>query len=343
MILWRYFILAAVVVAAVYGFFGLRQISREKFFLTRENGEIIVNETKQGAATVTTASGTPAVWRFAPTTQFFNKEGALVDAEYLRPGFSAIADGRWEGEAFRAEKVRILEEPGIIVWSPRPNETANWPIQVSGEARVFENAASYRLKDSRGNILFEGYTVAQSPDSGLYGRFNIQLGYASTTDGLGIIEIFNYSAKDGSEENIVRVPVVLGTTEGLVPVQVYFGNEIKNPDFLDCAKVFPVIRMIPATTSMARAALAELLRGVTTLERKDGFLTSLNNSVGINSLTIGNGTARVDFDDRLDFQVGGSCRVTAIRAQIETTLKQFATVKNVVISINSRTEDILQP
>jgi len=45
----------------------------------------------------------------------------------------------------------------------------------------------------------------------------------------------------------------------------------------------------------------------------------------------------------LEFQVGGSCRVAAISAQIMETLKQFPTVKDVIISINSRTEDILQP
>jgi len=45
----------------------------------------------------------------------------------------------------------------------------------------------------------------------------------------------------------------------------------------------------------------------------------------------------------LEFQVGGSCRVSAIRAEIIQTLKQFSTIKEVIISINNRTEDILQP
>ena len=53
--------------------------------------------------------------------------------------------------------------------------------------------------------------------------------------------------------------------------------------------------------------------------------------------------AYVDFDEQLEFQVGGSCRVSAIRAQIIQTIKQFSTVKDVIISINGRTEDILQP
>lgn len=51
----------------------------------------------------------------------------------------------------------------------------------------------------------------------------------------------------------------------------------------------------------------------------------------------------IDFDERLEFQVGGSCRVAAISAQIRETLKQFPQVKEVIISINGRTEDILQP
>jgi len=53
--------------------------------------------------------------------------------------------------------------------------------------------------------------------------------------------------------------------------------------------------------------------------------------------------AKADFDEQLEFQVGGSCRVSAIRAEITQTLKQFSTVKEVVISIDGRTEDILQP
>ena len=63
----------------------------------------------------------------------------------------------------------------------------------------------------------------------------------------------------------------------------------------------------------------------------------------IQGLTIENGVAKVDFSEQLEFQVGGSCRVAAIRAQITDTLKQFPTVDSVVISIDGRTEDVLQP
>lgn len=79
------------------------------------------------------------------------------------------------------------------------------------------------------------------------------------------------------------------------------------------------------------------------LKKNQGFFTSINPGVKIQNIVIENGIAKVDFDEQLEFQVGGSCRVSAIRAQIIQTLKQFPTIKEVLISINGRIEDILQP
>lgn len=129
-------------------------------------------------------------------------------------------------------------------------------------------------------------------------------------------------------------------------VKVYFSNSevvARSDPGLSCSKVFPLDRIIPKTAAVARSALEELLKGPTNTEKNAGFFTSINLGVKIQSLIIENGTAKVDFDEQLEYQVGGSCRVSAIRAQITETLKQFPTVKNVVISINGRTEDILQP
>ena len=115
-----------------------------------------------------------------------------------------------------------------------------------------------------------------------------------------------------------------------------------DPEF-SCNKVFPVDRVIPKTQATARAALEELLKGPTETEKTQGFSTSINSGVKIQKLTIENGVAKVDFGEQLEFQAGGSCRMSAIRAELAETLKQFLTVSSVVISINSRTEDILQP
>lgn len=133
-----------------------------------------------------------------------------------------------------------------------------------------------------------------------------------------------------------------GIFEELMTVKVFFNNSEMDPEF-SCNKVFPVERVISKTQAVARASLEELLKGASDEEKAEGYLSSINSGVKIQSLSIENGTAKVDFDEQLEFQAGGSCRVAAIRAQITETLKQFPTVNDVIISINGRTEDILQP
>ncbi|MBP6976514.1 GerMN domain-containing protein, partial [Candidatus Dojkabacteria bacterium] len=70
---------------------------------------------------------------------------------------------------------------------------------------------------------------------------------------------------------------------------------------------------------------------------------NINDGVEILSLSISKGVAYVDLSNELQEGVGGSCKVTSIRAQITETLKQFSTVDSVVISIEGESEDILQP
>jgi spore germination protein GerM len=130
--------------------------------------------------------------------------------------------------------------------------------------------------------------------------------------------------------------------EEFVNVEVFFNNNNFDPEF-SCNKVFPVERTVLKTDELERTAVSELLAGPTQSDVAQGFFTSINSGVKINKLSIVRGVAMIDFDERLEFQVGGSCRVAAISAQIRETLKQFSQVKEVIISINDRTEDILQP
>lgn len=139
------------------------------------------------------------------------------------------------------------------------------------------------------------------------------------------------------------------TTTPAVPkmmtVQVFFGNRLNDPGSLYCERVYPTLRTVLETEAPARAALAELLAGPTEGETERGFFTAINDGVEVNFLEINpdNSTAYADFDGELEREVGGACRVTAIRTQLEETLKQFPTVDSVVLSVAGRTEDILQP
>lgn len=137
-------------------------------------------------------------------------------------------------------------------------------------------------------------------------------------------------------------PIPPRISEEFMKVWVYFNNSQFDQEF-SCNKVFPVERTISKTQAVANASLEELFKGPSDFEKQAGFFTSINQGVKIQSLTIENGVAKVDFDEQLEFQVGGSCRVAAIRAQVSQTLKQFPTINQIIISINGRTEDILQP
>jgi len=237
-------------------------------------------------------------------------------------------------------------EANIIVDIPIADAQVSSPLKVTGKARVFENQFSYRLKDSNGNIFAEGSAYANAPDMGQFGTFEISIPF-STTSNKGILEVYDNSPKDGAVIDKVTVPLNFKTTTldaitETSTVKVYFMNNKYDPK-ITCEKVFPVERTVPKTQSIAKAAIEELLKGPTDNDRYLQYTTQLNDGVTLNKLTIVDGVAKADFSKKLEEGVGGSCRVGLIRRQIEETLKQFDTVKSVVISIEGRTEYILQP
>lgn len=234
----------------------------------------------------------------------------------------------------------IDPDANIRVTSPRATQILTLPIIIEGEARVFENQLNYRVSNCEGNVLTEGIVTAESPDMGLFGPFRAEVRALPEPQGRsGCIEVFSGSPKDGSEINMVKVPVSLNVSDSAT-IKVFFSREETGGD---CTSVFSVKRFIASTQAPARLALEELLRGPVWFEKQNGFDTSINSGVRIQKLTIKDGTAYVDFDETLQQAVGGSCRVSVIRSQITQTLLQFPTVKKVVISIDGRTEDILQP
>jgi hypothetical protein len=243
------------------------------------------------------------------------------------------------------EEQAPLNESGanIQVTEPDRNDEVGLPLTITGYARVFENSFHYRVKDADGTVLADGHAMAAAPDSGKFGPFSISVMYQAPKGKTGTVEVLNFSAKDGSEENKVTIPVRFKTVESQ-SVKVYFGNSKEDPNAMKCEEVYAVERRVPKTQAIARAALEELLQGVTTAEEEQGYFSSLQSGIKLLSLDIANGTATARFNSALDANVGGSCAVTSIRAQIEETLKQFSTVSRVVIEVEGKpTAEVLQP
>ena len=125
--------------------------------------------------------------------------------------------------------------------------------------------------------------------------------------------------------------------------QIYFPNKNTDPNFLDCGLVEGVNRQLNLSENIILDTLQELLAGPDVLELEAGFFTSINVGVKILDLEISTNTIRVNFSSELENGVGGSCRVLSIRSQIENTLKQFNNINNVIIQVEGREEDVLQP
>lgn len=235
------------------------------------------------------------------------------------------------------------QSQNILIGKPLVGSVEKMPFMIEGEARVFENVFDYRLKDVDDNyVLADGNGYANAEDVGLFGLFRIEINALRRLplSGNVILEVFDYSAKDGSEENKVVVPFRLDF-QNPETLKVFFGKQEVSE--VDCKTMVAVDRIIVKTASPAKKALELLLQGPMRIEAGEGFFTSLNAGIKIQKLTIENGVATADFDEALDRNIGGSCRVAAIRSQITQVLKQFPTVKSVIIAISGRTEDILQP
>jgi len=259
-----------------------------------------------------------------PFSSLINKNASLNVSDKPVPGQVAVIDSN------------------IVINKPLSNDIISSPLEISGRAKVAEGKVSYRLKDAWGGIIAEGFATASlgAPDWGFYQG---QLEFETTASPAGWLEVYTKNTEDSSEENLISLPVVFKEYEKPV-VKVYFGNTKENPNMIDCGKVSPLERQLEPTNQLLPAVIAELFKGITEEEKTAGFVNSLpEEGVKVQKLEIKDNILYVDFNQTLQEGVAGSCRVTAIRAQIIETLKQFSEIDDVIISIDGKTEDILQP
>ena len=235
----------------------------------------------------------------------------------------------------------------VRITAPKPNSLVSSPVTVTGEARgtwFFEASFPIEITDANGKVIGNGFAQAQGEwmtEDFVPFIATITFDDPTTETGGIILKKDNPSGLPEYDQSL-RLPVVF-SIDDRTKFSIFLGSSTLDPNIMDCSIVYPVMRSVPKTQGVARAALEQLIAGPTLEERVAGFFTSINTRTIIQKLTIENGIARVDFNDQIEYQVGGSCRVTAIRSQIIQTLKQFPTVKDIIISVNGRTEDILQP
>lgn len=110
---------------------------------------------------------------------------------------------------------KFLKETKDPPWSASGNIIVNYPwlgdkigspLEIQGQAIAFEAVVNIRIKDSAGHTLAD--TTVKTASGTERSVFKEKISFEATTSKDGVVEVFTTSAKDGSEQDKVSIPVV---------------------------------------------------------------------------------------------------------------------------------------
>lgn len=102
------------------------------------------------------------------------------------------------------ESIRAL----VLPERPYPGASFQSGDSILGESNTFEASVQWVITDGDGLIIGEGFTTA-TDGNGNWGRFDIRGILDAETAGRGALIVFDISAEDGSQINIVEYPIEL--------------------------------------------------------------------------------------------------------------------------------------
>ncbi len=263
----------------------------------------------------------------------------------INPGFEVAVDFHIKNDTYFADTIKILKSPNIILLSPGENDTVSKEILISGIARTFENNVILEVVNPKTKrVLVKTFLTADAKDIGLYGDFETTISlelfpYSSELS----VSAFQYSAKDGSIiDRTTRLIKIAEPIKSSFSTQIYFADNAAAMEG-DCSKVVAVERVFDYGFDILNRAVEALVKGPTGQEESEGLSNSIPSKTKVNYMLIENNVLNVDFNENLQEGIGGSCLVSSIFSQVTETLKALGPFNDVLISINGKTEDILQP
>lgn len=116
----------------------------------------------------------------------FGGEGVVLDHPSTRADFESVT-------------------PAILVESPTPGSYVSSPLRVRGTANVFEAAFQAELVDHAGRLI-GSWPIQATAGTGTRGDFDTELRFTAPAGG-ATLTLYDLSAKDGSRQDAVSVPV----------------------------------------------------------------------------------------------------------------------------------------
>ncbi|MDD4412858.1 MAG: GerMN domain-containing protein [Patescibacteria group bacterium] len=272
--------------------------------------------------------------------------------------FLCVREGSDNGKpplVYQITKQEVKEENskpgvGINIEYPTLGVDKVQPIfEVKGSASdswFFEGSFPVTIEDASGKKVGGGVAQTQNDwtkETNL--NFVAKLSFDKTPKSVNYWLVFNNDNPSGEKirQFEFRYPLEIDSdyNQG---IKLYW---IAKPEMSfgdgQCDSVYESERFVKKSSEPIKQAIEELLTGPNEKDSQAGFTTSINKQVKILGISLNNGNLKIDFDKTIEQSVGGSCRVSAIRKQIEKTAKQFSAVKKVIIAVEGRVDDALQP
>ncbi len=130
-----------------------------------------------------------------------------------------VVDGNPDGRVAQilggvAVEPIVGDSRSIKVFEPAPGTTQNSPFALRGLSNVFEGTVNYKIIADKGlpseTVIAWGYATGAMGDWGLYETeitFPHEAAYMPA-----ILEVFWYSPMDGSQCDLIEIPLTLGTS-----------------------------------------------------------------------------------------------------------------------------------
>jgi nucleoid-associated protein YgaU len=95
------------------------------------------------------------------------------------------------------------------VRQPQPFDLVDEPVEVAGVGTAFEAVAQARLRDGNGTEITSMAITVGGTGTWANFRFSISAGGVAATP-QGTLELYTLSARDGSEEGTIVIPITFG-------------------------------------------------------------------------------------------------------------------------------------
>jgi nucleoid-associated protein YgaU len=98
--------------------------------------------------------------------------------------------------------------PTMTVRQPQPFDLVDDPVEVCGVGTAFEGTFAARVRDGNGAEITQ--VTINAGGTGTWANYHTTLATGVPATPQGTLEVFEFSAKDGSEINKVVVPLTFG-------------------------------------------------------------------------------------------------------------------------------------